>query len=86
MKLIPFGKRTIVKPIANKEVMSGGIIIASTVQNEFSDIGIVVESDKYHKDSQVVLPPYKLSHFTVDGESYYSVFTCDILGEINVKQ
>jgi co-chaperonin GroES (HSP10) len=83
MKIIPFPNRTVIEPIKNVETKTlGGIILAETVQHEYSDMGYIIESDSYAKNSLVILPPYKYSTVKIDDSIYFVVFSKDILGEI----
>jgi co-chaperonin GroES (HSP10) len=87
MKLIPLGKRTIVKPIENKEVRStGGIILSIAVQEKYSDVAVVESSSKYAPGTMVLIPPYDFSQVAADGKTYFIVNTDDVMGVIQNVQ
>ena len=87
MKLLPLGKKTIVRPIENKETVSeGGIILASTVQERYSDIAIVEKSDKYEAGTMILIPPYDYSQVVIEGKTFLILNTEDVMGVINNVQ
>lgn len=87
MKLIPLNKRTIVTPIENKETKTlGGIILATSVQETFSDVAIVESSDKYAPGTMVLIPPYDYSKVQSDGKTFFIVSTDDVMGVIKNVQ
>ncbi|OGF47019.1 MAG: hypothetical protein A2231_03160 [Candidatus Firestonebacteria bacterium RIFOXYA2_FULL_40_8] len=84
MELKPIVGKTIVEPIRNEEekTASGLILPSTSVQDDYSDMAIIYESDIYARGEKVLLPMYDFSKIEHNGKIYFCLNTVDILGVI----